>query len=164
MKHPLCIWAATAVAWFICAAGSSAIADDFYKGKTIRVTVGLAPGGGYDTYARAVARHMGKHIPGNPSFVVDNMEGAGSLIAANYTYNKADRDGTFIGVWNSAYVLYQALGDKAVRLDARKLNWIGAPIKGSPSCSIMGFTGELDRCSPLEATDSYGRRTHGDRL
>ena len=141
MKHPLCIWAATAVAWFICAAGSSAIADDFYKGKTIRVTVGLAPGGGYDTYARAVARHMGKHIPGNPSFVVDNMEGAGSLIAANYTYNKADRDGTFIGVWNSAYVLYQALGDKAVRLDARKLNWIGAPIKGSPSCSIMGFTG-----------------------
>ena len=141
MKHPLCIWAATAVAWFICAAGSSAIADDFYKGKTIRVTVGLAPGGGYDTYARAVARHMGKHIPGNPSFVVDNMEGAGSLIAANYTYNKADRDGTFVGVWNSAYVLYQALGDKAVRLDAKKLNWIGAPIKGSPSCSIMGFTG-----------------------
>jgi tripartite-type tricarboxylate transporter receptor subunit TctC len=122
-------------------APNSASADDFYAGKTIRVTVGLAPGGGYDTYARAVARHMGKHIPGNPSFVVDNMEGAGSLIAANYTYNKADRDGTFIGVWNSAYVLYQALGDKAVRLDAKKLNWIGAPVKGSPSCSIMGFTG-----------------------
>ena len=82
-----------------------------------------------------------KHIPGNPSLVVDNMDGAGSLIAANYTYNKADRDGTFIGVWNSAFVLYQALGDKAVRLDARKLNWIGGPIKGSPACNIMGFTG-----------------------
>ena len=120
---------------------NSAVAADFYAGKTIRVTVGLAPGGGYDTYARIVARHMGKHVPGNPSFVVDNMEGAGSLIAANYTYNKADRDGTFVGVWNSAYVLYQALGDRAVRLDAKKLNWIGAPIKGSPSCSIMGFTG-----------------------
>lgn len=118
-----------------------AAADDFYKGKTIRVTVGLAPGGGYDTYTRAIARHMGKHIPGNPSFVVDNMEGAGSLIAANYTYNKADRDGTFIGVWNSAYVLYQALGDRAVRLDAKKLNWIGAPVKGSPGCNIMAFTG-----------------------
>ena len=91
-------------------------ANDFYAGKTIRVTVGLAAGGGYDTYARIIARHMGKHIPGNPSFVVDNMEGAGGLIAANYTYNKADRDGTFIGVWNSAYVLYQALGDRAVRL------------------------------------------------
>jgi len=123
------------------ASASLAKADDFYKGKTIRVTVGLAPGGGYDTYARAVARHMGKHVPGNPSFVVDNMLGAGSLVAANYTYNKADRDGTFVGVWNSAYVLYQALGDRAVRLDAKKLNWIGAPIKGSPSCSIMGFTG-----------------------
>src|SRR5688572_16311597 len=116
-------------------------ADDYYGGKTIRVAVGLAAGGGYDTYARIIARHMGKHIPGNPNFVVDNMGGAGSLIAANYTYSKAPRDGTFIGVWNSAYVLYQALGDKAVRLDAKKLNWIGAPIKGSPSCSIMGHTG-----------------------
>jgi len=129
---------AAALYW---AAPSVAVADDFYAGKTVRVTVGLAPGGGYDTYARAIARHLGKHIPGNPTFVVDNMEGAGGLIDANYTYNKADRDGTFIGVWNSAYVLYQALGDKAVRLDAKKLNWIGAPVKGSPACNLMGFTG-----------------------
>ncbi len=118
-----------------------ATAADFYQGKTIRVTVGLAAGGGYDTYTRAIARHLGKHIPGNPNFVVDNMEGAGSLIAANYTYNKADRDGTFIGVWNGAYILYQALGDRAVRLDGKKLNWIGAPVKGSPGCNIMGHTG-----------------------
>ena len=116
-------------------------ANDFYAGKTIRVTVGFSAGGGYDTYARIVSRHMGKHIPGNPTFVVDNMTGAGSLVSANYTYSKADRDGTFMGVWNSSYVLYQALGDKAVRLDARKLNWIGAPVKGSPACNIMGFTG-----------------------
>src|ERR687898_985060 len=119
----------------------SATANDFYAGKTIRVAVGFAAGGGYDTYARAVTRHMGKHIEGNPSFVVENMDGAGSLIAANYTYSKADRDGTFIGVWNGAFVLYQALGDRAVRLDARKLNWIGAPVKGSPGCNIMAFTG-----------------------
>jgi tripartite-type tricarboxylate transporter receptor subunit TctC len=119
----------------------SAVADEFYQRKTIRVSVGFSAGGGYDTYARAVARHMGKHIPGNPTFVVDNMDGAGSLIAANYTYNKAERDGTFIGVWNSAFVLYQSLGDKAVRLDARKLNWIGAPVRGSPGCNIMAFTG-----------------------
>jgi tripartite-type tricarboxylate transporter receptor subunit TctC len=119
----------------------TAVANDFYAGKTIRVAVGFSAGGGYDTYARIIARHMGKHIPGKPSFVVENMDGAGSLIAANYTYNKADRDGTFIGVWNSAYVLYQALGDRAVRLDARKLGWIGAPVKGSPGCNIMGHTG-----------------------
>ncbi|HWO41437.1 MAG TPA: hypothetical protein VNO43_06495 [Candidatus Eisenbacteria bacterium] len=119
----------------------AALANDFYKGKTIRVVVGFAAGGGYDTYARAVARHMGKHIPGNPEFVVENMTGAGSLVAANYTYNRAERDGTFLGVWNSAFVLYQALGDRAVRLDARKLGWIGAPVKGSPHCSVMAFTG-----------------------
>jgi tripartite-type tricarboxylate transporter receptor subunit TctC len=103
---------------------NGAVGADFYAGKTIRVTVGFVPGGGYDTYARLVAQHMGKHIPGSPALVVDNMEGAGSLIATNYTYNKADRDGTFVGVWNSAYVLYQALGDRAVRSDAKKLNWI----------------------------------------
>ena len=131
-----------AIAWSLMfGVTPQALADDFYAGKTIRVAVGFSAGGGYDTYARLIARHMGKHIPGNPSFVVENMDGAGSLIAANYTYNKADRDGTFIGVWNSAFVLYQALGDRAVRLDARKLGWIGAPVKGSPGCNIMGHTG-----------------------
>ena len=139
MKHS--ILAVTAAVVAIAGYAASATANDFYKGKTIRVAVGFSAGGGYDTYARAVARHMGKHIPGNPEFVVDNMTGAGSLVAANYTYNKADRDGTFLGVWNSAFVLYQALGDRAVRLDARKLGWIGAPVKGSPHCSIMAHTG-----------------------
>jgi tripartite-type tricarboxylate transporter receptor subunit TctC len=131
-----------AMTGFLAAGGAQqAAANDFYAGKTIRVAVGFAAGGGYDTYARIIARHMGKHIPGNPSFVVENMDGAGSLIAANYTYSKAPSDGTFIGVWNSAFVLYQALGDRAVRLDTRKLSWIGAPVKGSPGCNIMGHTG-----------------------
>ncbi len=116
-------------------------ANDFYAGKTIRVTVGFSAGGGYDTYARLIARHMNKHIPGNPTMIVENMTGAGSLVAANYTYNKAPRDGTFIGVWNSAYVLYQGLGDRAVRIDGRRLGWIGAPVKGSPHCSVMAFSG-----------------------
>ena len=116
-------------------------ADDFYKGKTIRFVVGFAPGGGYDLAARVVGRHIGKHISGNPAVVVENMTGAGSLIAANYTYNSAKPDGSFVGIWNSAYVLRQAMGDRAVRLDARKLNWIGSPTKGTPVCGIMGFTG-----------------------
>lgn len=141
MKRLLGILTATIAVLLMGVSPRGALADDFYSGKTIRVAVGFAAGGGYDTYARAVARHIGRHIPGNPSFVVDNMDGAGSLIAANYTYNKGERDGTFIGVWNSAFVLYQALGDRSVRLDATKLNWIGAPIKGSPGCNIMGHTG-----------------------
>jgi len=115
--------------------------NDFYKGKSIRVIVGFAAGGGYDTYARIIARHMGKHIPGNPGFVVDNMDGAGSLIAANYTANKASRDGLTLGVWNSAFVLYQALGDRNVKIKSRELGWIGAPVKGNPACGMMGFTG-----------------------
>ena len=122
-------------------ASTHASSHDFYKGKTIRFVVGLAPGGGYDLSARTVGRHMGKHIPGIPTIVVENMTGAGSLIAANYTYNSAKPDGLFVGIWNSAYVLRQALGDKAVRLDSRKLGWVGAPTKGTPSCSIMAHTG-----------------------
>jgi len=114
---------------------------DFYKGKTVRFVVGFAPGGGYDLSARIVSRHMGKHIPGNPTIIVENMTGAGSLVAANYTANSARPDGLFVGIWNSAYVLRQALGDKAVRLDARKLGWLGAPTKGTPFCSIMAYTG-----------------------
>jgi tripartite-type tricarboxylate transporter receptor subunit TctC len=118
-----------------------AVADEFYKGKTIHFTVGFAAGGGYDLAARIVGRHMAKHIPGNPAIIVDNMTGAGSLVASNYTYNKMEPDGLNVGIWNSAFVLRQALGDKAVRLDARKLSWIGAPTKGTPFCSIMAWTG-----------------------
>jgi tripartite-type tricarboxylate transporter receptor subunit TctC len=118
-----------------------AAAQDFYKGKTIRFVVGFAAGGGYDLSARIVGRHIGKHIPGNPTIVVENMTGAGSLIAANYTFNSAKPDGLFVGIWNSAYVLRQALGDKAVRFDARKVGWIGAPTKGTPFCGIMAHTG-----------------------
>ncbi|MBI1894152.1 MAG: hypothetical protein HYS14_08595, partial [Candidatus Rokubacteria bacterium] len=80
---------------------------DFYKDKTIRFVVGFAPGGGYDLAARIVGRHMGRHIPGNPMIVVENMTGAGSLIAANYTYNSARPDGLFVGIWNGAFVLRQ---------------------------------------------------------
>ena len=116
-------------------------ADEFYKGKTVRFVVGLAAGGGYDLSARTVGRHMGKHIPGNPTIVVENMTGAGSLIAANYTYNSAKPDGLFVGIWNGALILRQALGDKAMRFDGRKLGWIGAPTKGTPFCSIMAHTG-----------------------
>lgn len=119
----------------------TARAEDFYKGKTIHFVVGAPAGGGYDTYTRAIARHLAKHIPGNPSMVVDNKDGAGSLIAANYTYNKAGPDGLTIGVWISGQVIRQALGDKSVRFDGRKFGWIGAPSKGSPTCAIMGYTG-----------------------
>ncbi|MBI2348939.1 MAG: hypothetical protein HYV05_09845, partial [Deltaproteobacteria bacterium] len=84
---------------------------------------------------------FGKHIPGNPGTVVENMDGAGSLIAANYLYKNAQPDGLTVGIFNSAMVLRQALGDRSVRFDARKLGWVGTPSVGLPSCAVMGFTG-----------------------
>jgi tripartite-type tricarboxylate transporter receptor subunit TctC len=134
-------WLPTAIGLLFFAAPTHAPADEFYKGKTIRFVVGLAPGGGYDLSARTMGRHIGKHIPGNPTIVVENMTGAGSLISANYTFNSAKPDGLFVGIWNSALVLRQALGDKAMRFDARKFGWVGAPTKGTPHCSIMAHTG-----------------------
>lgn len=123
-------------------AGGVAVADDhFFEGKTIRVIVGYSPGGGYDTYTRQVVRHMGKHIPGNPGFVVQNMTGAGSLVAANYIQKRAKRDGTVLGVWNSGLVTMQGLGDPKVRIKGEELSWIGAPVKGIPACAFMGWSG-----------------------
>ena len=122
-------------------AGSGAGAQEFYKDKIIRFIVGQAAGGGYDTYTRMIAQQMIKHIPGHPAVTVENMTGAGSLVAANYLYNTAKPDGLTIANWNSAFVLNQALGDPNIRFDARKFGWIGAPSKGLPVCLIMGFTG-----------------------
>jgi tripartite-type tricarboxylate transporter receptor subunit TctC len=125
----------------VLASAAAAIANDFHSRKTVRFIVGFAAGGGYDTYTRAIARHIGKHIPGNPSTVVENMDGAGSMIAANTIYRNSDPDGLTVGVFNSALVLRQALGDRAVRFDSKKFGWIGTPSVGLPSCAVMGFTG-----------------------
>lgn len=117
------------------------LAQDFYKDKTIRFIVGQAAGGGYDTYTRTIARYMGKFISGGPTTVVDNMTGAGSLVAANYLYNNAKPDGLSVANWNSALVFNQAMGDANIKFDARKFGWLGAPSKSVPVCLIMGFAG-----------------------
>lgn len=90
--------------------GSNASAQDFYNNKTLRIVVGFSPGGGMDIYARAIGRHLGKNIPGKPTVIVDNMPGAGSLIAANYLYNQAKPDGLTIGSWIGGLVLQQVIG------------------------------------------------------
>jgi tripartite-type tricarboxylate transporter receptor subunit TctC len=113
--------------------------------------VGLPPGGGYDTYTRAVARHIGRHIPGNPVTIVQNMVGAASLNAAHYIYNKANPDGLTVGIWNSGLVLRQALGDRSVKFEADQFGWIGAPSKGYLTCAIMGFTGLKTRKDVLNS-------------
>lgn len=116
-------------------------AEDFYKGKTIRFIVGQAAGGGYDTYGRLIARHISKHIPGNPATTAENMEGAGSLISANYIYRQAKPDGLTLVMFNNSLVVQRALGDPRIKIDFRKLGWVGAPSVGVPVCMVMGFTG-----------------------
>lgn len=120
---------------------SAVSAADFYSGKNIRFVVGFAAGGGYDAYARLVAKNISRHIPGNPSTVVENMDGAGSVIAANYMYSKAEKDGLVVGIWNSHNVFNQMMGDPSIRFDGRKFGWIGSPGTDSVACAVMGFAG-----------------------
>ncbi len=100
---------------------------DFYKGKNLQLVVGYGPGGGYDVYARLLARFFGKHMPGNPQVVVQNMPGAGSMVAANYLYNIAPKDGTAFGIFARNIPLISVLGgNSAVKYDARKYTWLGS--------------------------------------
>jgi len=100
---------------------------EFYKGKTVRIVVGFTPGGFYDRWSRLLARYMGRYIPGNPDFIVQNMPGAGSRIAANYLYNVARRDGLTIGTIQKSLFFDQLIGTKEVRYDWSKYNWLGTP-------------------------------------
>jgi tripartite-type tricarboxylate transporter receptor subunit TctC len=100
----------------------------YYEGKTIRIIVGFSAGGGFDLYARVIARHMGKHIPGNPTIIVENMTGAGSLISANYVYKVAKPDGLTIGNFNGGLFLNQVMEQPGIEFDARKFEYIGAAV------------------------------------
>jgi len=105
-------------------------ADKFYEGKTIRIVVALGTGGDYDNYARLTSRWLGKHIPGNPTIVVQNMPGAGGLLAANHLANVAPKDGTVIGALHANTTLAQATSAPNVEYDVRKFNWLGRTASG----------------------------------
>ena len=118
-----------------------ATTHDFYEGKTIRMIVGFAPGGGFDTYSRAITRHLGKHIPGNPTFVVENMTGAGSLIAANYIYKVAKPDGLTMGNFIGGLIMQQVMGGPGIEFEAPKFGWIGVPVKDNVVCALRKESG-----------------------
>jgi len=121
--------------------GRPAVAQSFYEGKTIRIIVGLAPGGGFDTYARVIARHLGKHVPGNPTLVVENMPGAGSLIAANHIYRVAKPDGLTVAKFNGPLMMGQVLGQPGIEFDARKFEFIGAAVTEDVACALTKASG-----------------------
>jgi tripartite-type tricarboxylate transporter receptor subunit TctC len=113
----------------------------YYEGKTIRIVVGSAPGGGLDTYSRVIARHMRRHIKGDPTIIVENMPGAGSLIAANHLYKAAKPDGLSIGNFIGIGVLGQILGRPGIEFDARRFEYIGVPARFGSVCAFTKASG-----------------------
>jgi len=126
---------------FLMLAAPSPAQDTFYKGKTVRIIVGAAAGGGYDTYSRTIARHMGKHVPGNPTFVVDNMPGAGFLIAANHIYRVAKPDGLTIGHFIGGLFLQQLLGKPGIEFESLKFEFVGVPTQDNYTLGISKSLG-----------------------
>lgn len=150
MKRLICQLAVLAV---LLASAAAHGQDAFYRGKTVRIIVGASAGGGYDTYSRTIARHMGKYIPGNPTLVVDNMPGAGFLISANYMYKVAKPDGLTIGHFIGGLFLQQLLGKSGVEFDARKFEYIGVPGQDNYVLGVAKSTG-ITSVEQLLATKS----------
>jgi tripartite-type tricarboxylate transporter receptor subunit TctC len=123
----------------ICAAAYPAA--PYYEGKSIRLVVGFSAGGGFDTYSRVIGRHLGKHIAGNPTVVVENMTGAASLVAANHVYKIAKPDGLTILNFHGNQVVNQIIGKDGIEFDARKFEYIGVPSQDNGACALTKASG-----------------------
>ena len=122
-------------------AGSAPAQDDFYRGKTLRIIVGFSAGGGFDVYSRTISRHIGRHIRGNPAVIVENMTGAGSLVAANHVFRAAKPDGLTLGNVNGGLFVQQLLGWPGIEFDAVKFEPIGVPVKDKAVCVTTRASG-----------------------
>lgn len=138
--------------------------QDFYKGKTLRFVVGYSPGGGFDIYTRAIARHINKHIPGNPTTMVQNQPGAGGLIAANTVYKVAKPDGLTIGNFIGSLVIDQVLETPGIEFDARKFEWVGVPMQESNACVLTKASGitSLEKWKASPTPVKIGATAPGD--
>ncbi|MBM4261994.1 MAG: hypothetical protein FJ145_11270 [Deltaproteobacteria bacterium] len=137
--------------------------ERFFEGKTIRIIVGFSPGGGFDAHSRAIARHMGKHLPGKPTVTVENMPGAGSLITANHIYNQAKPDGLTVGNWIGGLIIQQYLNAKGVSFDAQKFEWVGSPVRINNICAFTKKSGitSLDKWQQSKALVKIGAEAAG---
>jgi tripartite-type tricarboxylate transporter receptor subunit TctC len=130
-RTPLCLTFIVLAGLSTQPAHAQAVAD-FYQGKTVSIIIGGSAGGGFDTLARAIGRHIGKHIPGNPSIVAKNMPGAGGTQALDHLFNAADKDGTVMGLVNNTPPFVPLFTETKVRFDATKFSWLGTPSVESP--------------------------------
>src|SRR5215208_4304184 len=138
--------------------------ESFFKGKTIRIVVGFAAGGGFDTYSRAMARYWGRHIPGNPAIIVENVAGAGSLIAANQVYKVARPDGLTIGNFGGGLFMQQLKGGAGIEFDARKFEFLGVPVQDNRSCVFTKASGitSMERWMAAKSPVKIGATAPGD--
>jgi tripartite-type tricarboxylate transporter receptor subunit TctC len=131
----------TAIVMTMAVSLGAAHAQEFYKDKMITFIVGYSPGGIYDQYTRLIARHITKYIPGQPNTIVENMTGAGGIIAANHLYNRAKPDGLTVAAWASPLILQQIMGNDATKFDARKVGWVGIPGPYDTACHFNRESG-----------------------
>ena len=133
--------------------GAADAQPDPLAGKTVQMIIGFGPGGGYDLWGRMVARHIGKHLPGNPTVMPQNMPGAGSFNAANYIYNVAPKDGTVLGIIARDAALGPLTGATGARFDPTQLSWIGTPTKETNVCIAYQHRAGEDRAGPLRRSN-----------
>ena len=125
---------------------------EFYKGRSLDLYIGTSVGGGYDAYARTLARYLGKYIPGNPTVVPKNMEGGGGMRLANFLYNAAAQDGSMIASFNRGVAFDRLLGSRAAQFDATRFNWIGSTNNEISVCALWHTTG-VTRVEQLRTTE-----------
>jgi tripartite-type tricarboxylate transporter receptor subunit TctC len=130
-----------AAAGFAINAQPSVQAQELYKDKTLTIIVGYSPGGSFDLYARVLARYIGRNLPGNPTRIVENMTGAGGMIAANHLYNRVKPDGLTIGAWASPLVLQHIMGNDSAQFDGRKFGYLGIPSRYDTVCTFNQQSG-----------------------
>jgi len=126
-----------------CLLPSLAVAEDFYRGKTIKMVVGASATGGYNLYARTVARYMPQHIPGNPAIVVTNMPSGNGIAATNHVYNLADKDGTVFGLFNRYTILLPILGTEQAKYKPEEFNWLGTTASYSDNAYLFVIRAKL---------------------
>jgi tripartite-type tricarboxylate transporter receptor subunit TctC len=151
----LVLTAATVAACGSAAPGGDGQAGGLSRGRTVAIIVGSGAGGGFDTTARLVARHIGRHIPGAPTVIVQNMPGGGGLVAANYVFSVAPKDGTVIGLFHEAQVMSQLTGGEGVDFDLRAFNWLGSSYVDPNVCMVRtdapvtSFADMIGRATPI---------------
>ena len=140
MKRVLwALWTVVALMQAVPASAQQSVAD-FYRGKKLTLLIGYTAAGAYDLYARALARHMGDHIPGNPTILPQNMPGAGSLVLANYLYNVAPKDGTVFATFARGMAMEPLIGGGKAQFDSRKFTWLGSATDEISVCATTQFS------------------------